>query len=289
VKALRVLFLAILSLVPYTQMQVDLRLGQFREQEEVLYFWSGEKLRRLAPGFEDFLADVYWLRTVQYFGGQRLFSHEKRFELLEPLISITVALDPRLDIAYRYGATFLSEAWPVGAGRPQAGVALLHRGAEANPAAWRLRQQEGYFTFFFLKDPKKAAEILFAATEIPGSPFWLKTLAGDFLLQDKDPKVAREVWQHLLEQSEEGILRDNARLRLKLLDAQDAAAVLMQGVKDYEKAKGRKPTSLDELSAAGFARVPVTDSEGVPFNYKPGTGEVKVSPASRLWRPEVGT
>src|SRR5262249_42934652 len=156
-------------------------------------------------------------------GGQRLFSHEKRFELLEPLINITVTLDPRMDIAYRYGAIFLSEEWPVGAGKPEAGVALLRRGAEANPSAWRLRQQEGYFTFFFLKDPKKAADILFAASEIPGAPFWLKSLAGDFLLQASDPKVARQVWEHILEQSEEGILRDNARLRLLLLDAQDAS------------------------------------------------------------------
>jgi hypothetical protein len=289
VKALHLVLLALLVLVPVTEMQVDRRLGRFRAQEEVLYLWSGEKLRRLAPGFEDFLADVYWLRTVQYFGGQRLFSREKRFDLLQPLIDITVALDPRLDIAYRYGAIFLSEPWPVGAGRPQAGVALLHRGAEANPSAWRLRQQEGYFTFFFLKDPKKAADILFAATEIPGSPFWLKTLAGDILLQDKDPKLARQVWQHLLEQSEEGILRDNARLRLALLDAQDQAAVLMRGIQDFEKARGRKPASLDELRSAGFAKVPVVDSQGVPFNYKPETGEVNVSPASRLWRPEVGT
>ena len=288
-KALRIALLVLLPLVPWTETQVDRRLGEFRAQEEVLYLWSGDKIRLLAPGFEDFLADVYWLRTVQYFGGERLFSKEKRFDLLEPLIDITVALDPRLDIAYRYGATFLSEPWPVGAGRPEAGVALLHRGAEANPLAWRLRQQEGYFTFLFLKDSKRAAEILFAASEIPGAAFWLKTLAGDILLQEKDRKVSRQVWEHLLEQSEEGLLKDNARLRLKLLDAQDDCEVLMQGVREFEKAKGRRPAYLDEPDFAPYARVPLVDSQGVPYNYKPETGEVKVSPASRLWRPEVGS
>jgi len=34
---------------------------------------------------------------------------EKRFDLLVPLVNITIALDPRLEIAYRYGATFLAE------------------------------------------------------------------------------------------------------------------------------------------------------------------------------------
>lgn len=286
---LSAILVALVPLVPFSQLQVDKRLGEFRAQEEILYLWSGDKLRRLAPGFEDFLADVYWLRTVQYFGGQRVYSKEKRFELLVPLINVTVGLDPRLEIAYRYGAIFLSEQWPVGAGKPQEGVALLARGAAANPTNWRLRQQEGYFTFFFLKDAKKASEILFQAAEIPGAAFWLKTLAGDILWQGADRKVARQVWERMLEQSEEGILRENARLRLKLLDAQDAAAILAQGVKDFEKAKGRKPTSLGELSLSGFAKAPIVDSEGVPFNYKRETGEVKVSPASQLWRPEVGT
>jgi hypothetical protein len=69
----------------------------------VLYLWSGEHVKRLVPGFENLAADLYWLRTVQYFGGQRLFVSDKRFELLRPLIDITTTLDPRLEIAYRYG------------------------------------------------------------------------------------------------------------------------------------------------------------------------------------------
>ena len=73
-----------------------------------LYLWSGQHVRRLFPGFENLVADIYWLRTVQYFGGQRAFAQDKQFELLEPLIDITITLDPRLEIAYRYGATFLA-------------------------------------------------------------------------------------------------------------------------------------------------------------------------------------
>jgi hypothetical protein len=108
--------------VPWTQARIDARLGRHRAQEEVLYLWSGEQVRRLVPGFEDLLADVYWLRTVQYFGGQRVYAANKRFDLLLPLVDITVTLDPRLQIAYRYGATYLAETYPIGAGQPQAAV-----------------------------------------------------------------------------------------------------------------------------------------------------------------------
>ncbi len=60
--------------VPWSQARIDERLGSFRAQEEVLYLWSGEHVRRLFPGFEGLAADIYWLRTVQYFGGERVFS-----------------------------------------------------------------------------------------------------------------------------------------------------------------------------------------------------------------------
>ena len=121
-RGLALLLVLLLPAVPWTQAQVDRRAGEFRAQEEVLYLWSGTQVKRLFPGFEGLAADIYWLRTVQYFGGQRLFAAHKRFELLRPLIDVTTTLDPRLEIAYRYGAIFLSEPPPTGAGRPREGV-----------------------------------------------------------------------------------------------------------------------------------------------------------------------
>ena len=105
--------LLVAPLVPWSQAEIDRRFGRYRAQQEVLYLWSGEHVKRMLPGFEALAADVYWLRTVQYFGGERLFAQDKRFELLRPLVDITTTLDPRLEIAYRYGAIFLSEPPPV--------------------------------------------------------------------------------------------------------------------------------------------------------------------------------
>ena len=82
--------------VPFIQNAVDARRGRYQAQEEVLYLWSGQHVRRLVPGLEDLFADIYWLRTVQYFGGQRAFAEGKRFDLLGPLVDITTTLDPRL-------------------------------------------------------------------------------------------------------------------------------------------------------------------------------------------------
>lgn len=271
--------------IAMVQIHVDRTLGEFRAQEEVLYVWSGGQLKRMAPGFEGVMADLYWLRTIQYFGGERAYSKDKRYELLKPLIDITTALDPRMEIAYRYGAIFLSEGSPIGAGRPREGIALLERGAPLVNEGWRLRQQAGYFTFLFLNDPRKASQILLDASKMPGAPYWLESLAGQLLLRGGERELSRQIWRQIHEQSEPGAMRDNAAIHLEQLDTLDALDAVAERVESYKQRTGRWPPALDALKAAGLPGR-VSDPCGIPVDYDPGTGKVKVSRSSPCWRPE---
>lgn len=272
--------------IPWTQMRVDASLGAFRAQEEALYVWQGRSVKKMAAGFEGLAADIYWLRTVQYFGGQRLFAKDKNFSLLYPLIEITTTLDPHLEIAYRYGAIFLAEPVPIGAGRAREGIAILERGADANPKSWRLRQDLGFFCYLYLKDAERASRTLMQASAIPGAPFWLKTLAVDVLVKGGDRATARQMWGQIYEQAEDGILKAHAQDRLRVLGALDRAEALAAAVEEFTKSVGRRPHDLPELSASGLARAPIVDPTGVPYDYDPATGKVTVSFQSSMWRPQ---
>jgi hypothetical protein len=274
------------ALVPLSQRRIDQRAGIFRAQEEVLYLWSGEKVKRLVPGFESIAADVYWLRTVQYFGGQRLFARDKRFELLRPLIDITTTLDPRFEMAYRYGAIFLSEQPPLGAGRPREGIEVLERGAQALPGSWRLRQDLGFFQFLFMGDATAAAKVLVEASQIPGAAYWLRTLAADLLAKGGDRESSRRMWRQMFEQSEEGVIRENARVWLMILDSLDVRDALAAAVADFERRYGRRPAQLEELVTSGGWKGPLVDSSGVRLGYDPETGRVFIPETSPMWRPD---
>jgi len=280
------LALVLVTLVPLLQDRIDAQLGSYRAQEEALYLWSGRQVQRLVPGFEGLAADVYWLRTVQYYGGQRLFAHDKKFELLLPLIEITTALDPRLVIAYKYGATFLCERAPTGAGRCDLGIKVLEKGVAALPGDWRLRQDLGFFHFIFLNDPQRAADILLEASRLPGAAFWLKNLAAMCLAKGGERESSRAIWRQIYEQSE-GPMRDNALEHIKVLEAYDEAAALQTLVEGVERRTGRRPETLDELRAAGLAQRPPLDGSGAPFLYDRQSGRVRVSPQSKLWRPDL--
>ena len=107
-----------------------------RSTERILYVRSGAALKRIVLGFDALAADVYWIRAIQHYGGDRLTgpAQATKYQLLYPLLDITTTLDPYFNIAYRFGAIFLSEAYPGGPGRPDQSVALLRKGLVAHAA-----------------------------------------------------------------------------------------------------------------------------------------------------------
>jgi hypothetical protein len=281
------LVLVVLALaVTPVQRRVDAARAPLRAHHELLYVSSPRLLRVLFAGFEDLGADLYWLRTVQYFGSEHLYAERPDFELLYPLVDITTTLDPRLEVAYRYGAIFLCEPVPTGAGRPREGIRILEKGVAAMPLNWRLRQDLGFFTFLFLKDPPRAAAILEEASRLPGAAFWLRYMAADILARGGSRDVARRMWRQMYEQSEAPIVRQNAEQRLLILDALDGADAVAARVEEYARRSGRRPASLEEVRRAGLLRGPPVDPSGTPYAYDAATGRVSLSKGSPLWRPD---
>ena len=154
------------------------------------------------------------------------------------------------------------------------------------PLAWRLRQDLGFFHHIYLKDSQRAAAILLEAAEIPGAAFWLRTMAADLLAKGGDRAASRRMWTQMYEQSEPGVIRENARLRLQILDSRDAADRLSGLVAEFEKRQGRRPARLAELREAGLWRGPLVDVGGTPFGYDEKSGRVFISPGSPMWRPD---
>ena len=119
------------------QMVRERRFADVGATEQMLYVRSSAVMTRLALSYKAVLSDVYWIRVVQYYGGTRLSTGaQKNYDLLYPLLDLTTSLDPQFAIAYRFGAFFLSEPLPGGAGRPDLALRLLDKAIAANPTRW---------------------------------------------------------------------------------------------------------------------------------------------------------
>ena len=107
----------------------------------LMYVRSPEVMSRAALSYRLLLADVYWIRALQHFGRARQSEDgEHHYDLLYPLLDLTTSLDPKFNVAYRFGSIFLTEPPPGGPGRPDLAIALLEKGLAAQPIRWELRR-----------------------------------------------------------------------------------------------------------------------------------------------------
>src|SRR5436305_12414397 len=170
----------------FTLRQAEEVRGKQATVEEVLYIPSAQTLKRMGLGYTGLLADIYWTRAVQYYGGKH---HEEamRYDLLYPLLDITTDLDPHLIVAYEFGSVFLSEAPPEGAGQPDKAVALAEKGIRANPDYWRLYFTLGFIHYFDRKDYKAAEQAFEKGSEHPQALSWMKVMAATMAQHAGEP------------------------------------------------------------------------------------------------------
>jgi hypothetical protein len=271
-----------LAIVPL-QNGMDARLGDPGPGSDLLYFSSPSVVKKLALGYDSLLADVYWLRTIQYFGDRK--EAEKRtvrFKNLYTLLDITTTLDPDLIDAYRSGYIYLSEEEPVGAGQPENAVRLLDKGIKAHPDLYELRLDKGFAYYWFFGDFRKAGEVWLEASRRPESPEWMEVLAAAAFSQGGSMDLARTLWKRQYAESTREDIKMNARNRLLSLQVAEDLWTLEYLLGMYRLENGKLPADLQELAASESRKIMTQDPLGTPYDYDPETGAVKLSPQTNI-------
>ncbi len=94
------------------------------------------------------------------------------YQRLSPLLDVTTTLDPYFSVAYQFGAIFLAEPAPDGAGRVDLAMALLEKGLRVEPR-WQYAQSLGFVHYWHRRDFIAAAGEFRRAATMPGAPTWL--------------------------------------------------------------------------------------------------------------------
>jgi hypothetical protein len=287
----------LLALSVGVQLVRDRGWAPFVPPNPPLWLSNGALASKLALGYRNLAADLYWIRAVVYYGGRRLASgtgqaagaSAANFDLLYPLLDLVTSLDPHFKVAYRFGAIFLTEAYPSGPGRPDLAVALLQRGIALDSARWEYMQDIGFVYYWWLRDFKQASDWFKRAGQQPGAPTWLAPLAATTLAEGGDRDASRFLWLELLRNTDTDWIRVNAQHRLDQLDAMDTINELNRYVGLFIAREHRPPRDWREFAAAQrFSAIP-NDPSGTPYEMDPATGRIYLSPASPLqplpWEP----
>jgi tetratricopeptide (TPR) repeat protein len=233
--------------------------------QQALYLSSPKLLRRMSLGYTGLLADIYWTRSVQYFGEQH-HNDSGDFRLLAPLLEVTTELDPKLLPAYQFGANFLAPKPPSGAGLPGAALSLIKYGIEHNPDQWRLYYNLGFLYYTEFKDYAKAADAFERGAKLPNANEFMPILAARMAQHAGDFDTARMLWFTTYQSSKQEPIRQNAVEHLLALQVDEDVTRLEQMVKKYQEQTRQLPASMDDLERAGFIHGTPADPKG--HSYK---------------------
>jgi hypothetical protein len=261
--------------------------------DDSLYLRSGRALRHMTVMFNALAADVYWIRAIQYYGGikRRLNADPvlpppaiaaSEYDQLYPMLDVTTTLDPRFKIAYRFGAVFLAEAYPNGPDRPDLAIRLLEKGLREQPDKWEYMEDIGFVHYWYEHDYRAAAASFQKASEGPGAPWWLRSLAATTLAQGGDRQSSRMMWLAIRESAEVDWLRHDAERRLSQLDVFDQIDALQRLADRYSRQTFHPATDWLPLVQAGALRQIPRDPAGTPYTLS-STGRVGLAATSPLW------
>jgi hypothetical protein len=277
--------ICLIALLPVKPVQdrVNGSLQAAAVDPDLLYFSSPSMIRSLAFGYDSLIADVYWMRVIQYYG-RRAEADQRtvRYKNLAALLDITTTLDPDLLDAYSAGATFLSEPEPVGAGQPKEALKLMDKGIAHHPDNWRLRYDKGMVHYFYLQEYKAAGEIWHEASKLAGAPYWMEALAAMSLTKGGEMDSAIALWQLQYQESSRADIRENAKNHLLSYRVAQECWTLEYLAELYRTKLGSFPGSLEDLVRAGILKQVPVDPSGIPYDYNGRTGEAQLDPSTHV-------
>jgi len=250
----------------HLQHGIDSQFASLSQERDDVLLRSGKLVKVMSLEYAPLMADIYWTRVVQYYGNKHVRG-QANLDLLWPLLDVTTTLDPNLIVAYRFGAMFLSQAPPAGAGRPDQAVKLIRRGIQANPDYWRLYEDLGFVYYFDLKDYQKAAEAFLEGSKKPEAQVWMKVMAARIAAEGESFSTSMFLWKDIYQSTSDPMIKENALQRLKLLKAQEDCKQLDALADEYAKRNGRRPARMSDLVQAGLLPGLLKDPEGFVYVF----------------------
>ncbi len=250
---------------------------------DLLYFASPDAVKSLSLGYRSLLADLYWIRAVQYYGRREEAARRQvRYKNLAALLDITTTLDPQMVDVYRAGSSFLAEPEPIGAGQPEESLKLLDKGIGFYPKDWRLRFDKGFVYFWALKDYRKAGQVWLEASRMSSAPPWMEGLAAMALSRGGEVETARALWERQYQNSSSREVKENAKNHLLSMQVDEILWTIEFLAGKYAERRGGFPARLDDLVRAGYLKAVPVDPSGVAYDYDPHSGKATLNPETKV-------
>ncbi len=189
-------------------------------REEAPWLPPAAAVRVLSLGYHALAADLFWFRTVQYFGEH--MQSDRKYPHLYRLADLTTSLDPHFVDAYQLGGLFLS----ITRAYPEA-TAIYEKGITRNPDRWELPYELGRMYFLDLGDIPSALKWFELANTLAGHGHYVPRLVARLQARVGLVEAAIEMWERMLETTDNEWIRKTAQEEIRKLRAQRSGVPAM--------------------------------------------------------------
>ncbi len=238
------------------------------KEEELSYFPSGLYLKQIACGYRNIMADMLWLRSIQYYGKHR--QTDLVFHKAAHVFETLTDLDPGFVEAYRFGSLVLVED----AGDQAGGIELLQKGVRNNPRESSLYFDLGFHTYMSHQFDLAAAYFE-RASRLPGANIKAARFAAYAESRRGALDVAEEMWLEIAETTTNKNTKASAEFALKGIAARRDTIFLAERARAFKDQYGRFPAALEEMVSGGVIRFIPDDPFGTRYVVNAKSGEVR--------------
>ncbi len=197
-----------MAFIPYAHKEIGERTSHFEESNVTkLSVPDVRTVRLVSLGFDQLLADFYWLKFVGYIGD----SPARRLDgcsLARPYLELITALDPYFLEPYWFAAFTIGGDMQ----KPAEAAQLIEWGLQNNQDNWYLPFIAGLNQFLFAKNEVTAAKFYRMAARFPDAPSWLLRQAD--ILETETPRQIKTAnsWLQIYDSAQEPSIKEKAKL-----------------------------------------------------------------------------
>ncbi|MBN1592593.1 MAG: hypothetical protein JW941_05025 [Candidatus Coatesbacteria bacterium] len=216
----------------------------------LIFVPSPTLMKVAALGFDNLLADIFWLRTIRYVYNQQQGS--KNYDMLDEMLEVVTRLDPYESDIYERGGSWLYED----AGRPQEGIKFLEKGLKMVPekdeARWRLAFHIGKCYREVLFDEKEATRYFELAKTMPGVPRMITVSVAAGYERQGEFEKAIKFWEEARDYLDSDNLPADFDMDQYHAAVSHEAMNVKHGLDLFKQRFGYRPKDLRGLISAGI-------------------------------------
>lgn len=269
-------FVCLMVLVSHFQAKYDDRIDYFSEQNTFLILPPGKTLRILSFGFQNLVADMLFIWSIQFYSTYYL---SNRYDYLEHIYETITDLTPE------YTEPYIVGSWIMGleAKDYKMAMRLLEKGSKNNKDEYIFDYEAGYYAFDNLKDYELAEKLFRRAAQKPDAPPVIKRSWAHLVYMRDNLEFAWKLWMDIYKNAKEIVERDASFNHLYQIKYEMDKRFLEAKIAQYKQRHKRFPQELEDLKRTGLLKEIPRDFKGNDYIYNPATGKLRAKKVFR-WK-----